>query len=326
MQAVSLNNSVVSPIQNNHRGIVFVICAMTVFSVQDVLIKLLSDQVSLFQVLFIRSLVGVFLIAGFLKITGQAVKFGTAYPFLSSLRGVLFFFAYSAFYFAQSKMPIANALVLFLVSPFFITILSIFAFGSQVGYSRWITMIIGFFGVVVISQPEFGEFNLFYLLPVMVALIYAISMTIAKKTADKDTVYQQVIIMYTITAVLSGALGFLIGDGQYDTPEFSAIQFMTRAWNFDGFFIISSLAAITIVGTVGFLMLTSAYRIADPATITPFEYSGLISAIIWGFVFWNDIPSMKEIIGMTLIVGSGMFLFYREMVRGQQTAMESPLR
>ena len=115
---------------DSRRGVFLVVIAMTIFSVQDVFIKLLSDDISLFQVLFCRSSIGVLLIAGYLRFTGQRLQLGTAYPLLSIIRGLLFFLGYSAFYFGQSKVPIANATVLFLVSPFFITILSIFAFGS----------------------------------------------------------------------------------------------------------------------------------------------------------------------------------------------------
>jgi drug/metabolite transporter (DMT)-like permease len=126
-------------------------------------------------------------------------------------------------------MPIANATVLFLVSSFFITIMSVFFFHSVVEIQRWVTMVVGFSGVVFIAQPEFGQFNVFYLVPVSVAFVYGISMMIAKLTADEDTVLQQIIFMYMVTAVLSGLLGYVIGDGRFDTPDLARVQFMTRA-------------------------------------------------------------------------------------------------
>ncbi|MFT7686747.1 MAG: drug/metabolite transporter (DMT)-like permease [Candidatus Azotimanducaceae bacterium] len=299
---------------------------MIAFSFQDVVIKLLSEDTSLFQILFVRSMIGIFLISAFLKISGKPIKWGTAYPVMSTLRGLLFFFGYSTFYFAQSKIPIANATVLFLVSPFFITILSIFIFGSQVGINRWITMIIGFSGVIIIAQPEVGMFDVFYLLPVAVALTYAISMMIAKKTSEHDTVYQQIIFMYIVTAVLSAVMGLSIGDGRFDTYEFVAIEFMVRSWNFDTINITLSLIAVAAIGTIAFLLLTTAYRVSDPASIAPFEYSGLLVTIVAGYLFWGDVLSLKEIVGMVLIVGSGIYLFYRENVKGVQEATETPLR
>jgi drug/metabolite transporter (DMT)-like permease len=312
--------------EENKRGIILVIVSMAIFSIQDVLIKLLSVDISMFQILFCRSIIGVALISAYLKITHQPLKFTTNYPFLSTCRGLLFFFGYSAFYFAQSKVPIANATVLFLVSPFFITIMSIFVFGSLVGYNRWFTMMVGFSGVVVISQPEVGGFNFYYILPLLTAFTYAISMMIAKFTAEKDTVFQQVIFMYLITAALSGVMGLSIGDGSFNTAEFSGFEFLTQPWRFDGVFIVVSVVTISVVGTVAFLLLINAYRISDPATITPFEYSGLLASMLGGFLFWGDIPRLHEATGMILIVGSGIFLFYREHLKGQKMAAESPLR
>ena len=131
------------------------------------------------------------------------------------------------------KVPIANATVLFLVSPFFITIMSIIVFGSLVGVSRWITMVIGFSGVIVIAQPESGDFNFFYILPVITALTYAVSMVIAKLTAKKDDLFQQVIYMYLITATVSGVIGLGMGDGRFNTAELVEYQFLTQSWQFD---------------------------------------------------------------------------------------------
>jgi drug/metabolite transporter (DMT)-like permease len=312
--------------EDDKKGIILVVAAMTIFVVQDILIKFLSDDISMFQIMFCRSIIGVLLISTYLKLSNKPLKFGTNYPFLSTCRGLLFFFGYSAFYFAQSKVPIANAMVLFLVSPFFITIMSIIVFGSLVGISRWITMIIGFSGVIVIAQPEAGEFNFYYILPVLTAFTYAMSMMIAKFTAEKDNVFQQIIYMYLVTAAVSGVLGLGIGDGRFNTTEYAGYEFLTQGWHFDQMFILGGVFSIGIVGTIGFLLLTTAYRIADPAKVSPFEYSGLIVTMLGGFIFWGDIPSMKEALGMILIVGSGLILFYRENRRNQTIASEAPLR
>ena len=114
-------------LQNNRTGIVFIIIGMAIFSIHDSFIKVLSTDVSLIQIQFVRSLVAVLTILIYLRLTHQPFIFRTGYPFLTLARGLLSFFGYSAFYLAQSKMPIANISVLFLTSPFFITIISIFS-------------------------------------------------------------------------------------------------------------------------------------------------------------------------------------------------------
>ena len=302
---------------DNRKGIFFVIGAMTILAIQDVLIKLVSDELSLFQIQFFRSTIGIAVIIGYQVIIHEPIRLTTAYPLLTVCRGLMFFFGYSAFYFAQSKMPIATMTVLFLVSPFFITLTSIYFFKSQVGYRRWISILIGFVGVVLICQPETGQFNFYYLIPIIVALSYAFSIIIVKKTADRDTLYQQMILTYLIMGLLSGITGLLFGDGRFDTAENSEITFIVRSWQFVEIESTFKLFAISVLGSVGLLVLMGAYRVADPAVISPYEYSLLIWMILLGYLVWGDVPSFNIAIGMVLIVGAGIYIFYRERIKSE---------
>ena len=290
---------------------------MTILAIQDVLIKLVSDELSLFQIQFFRSTIGIAVIIGYQLIIHEPIRLTTAYPLLTVCRGLMFFFGYSAFYFAQSKMPIATMTVLFLVSPFFITLTSIYFFKSQVGYRRWISILIGFVGVVLICQPETGQFNFYYLIPIIVALSYAFSVIIVKKTADRDTLYQQMILTYLIMGLLSGITGLLFGDGRFDTAENSEITFIVRSWQFVEIESTFKLFAISVLGSVGLLVLMGAYRVADPAVISPYEYSLLIWMILLGYLVWGDVPSFNIAIGMVLIVGAGIYIFYRERIKSE---------
>ena len=290
---------------------------MTILAIQDVLIKLVSDELSLFQIQFFRSTIGIAVIIGYQAIIHEPIRLTTAYPLLTVCRGLMFFFGYSAFYFAQSKMPIATMTVLFLVSPFFITLTSIYFFKSQVGYRRWISILIGFVGVVLICQPETGQFNFYYLIPIIVALSYAFSVIIVKKTADRDTLYQQMILTYLIMGLLSGITGLLFGDGRFDTAENSEVAFIVRSWQFVDIESTFKLFTISVLGSVGLLVLMGAYRVADPAVISPYEYSLLIWMILLGYLVWGDVPSFNIAIGMVLIVGAGIYIFYRERIKSE---------
>ena len=290
---------------------------MTILAIQDVLIKLVSDELSLFQIQFFRSTIGIAVIIGYQAIIHEPIRLTTAYPLLTVCRGLMFFFGYSAFYFAQSKMPIATMTVLFLVSPFFITLTSIYFFKSQVGYRRWISILIGFVGVVLICQPETGQYNFYYLIPIIVALSYAFSVIIVKKTADRDTLYQQMILTYLIMGLLSGITGLLFGDGRFDTAENSEVAFIVRSWQFVDTESTFKLFTISVLGSVGLLVLMGAYRVADPAVISPYEYSLLIWMVLLGYLVWGDVPSFNIAIGMVLIVGAGIYMFYRERIKSE---------
>ena len=290
---------------------------MTILAIQDVLIKLVSDELSLFQIQFFRSTIGIAVIIGYQVIIHEPIRLTTAYPLLTVCRGLMFFFGYSAFYFAQSKMPIATMTVLFLVSPFFITLTSIYFFKSQVGYRRWISILIGFVGVVLICQPETGQYNFYYLIPIIVALSYAFSIIIVKKTADRDTLYQQMILTYLIMGLLSGITGLLFGDGRFDTAENSEVAFIVRSWQFVDIQSTFKLFTISVLGSVGLLVLMGAYRVADPAVISPYEYSLLIWMVLLGYLVWGDVPSFNIAIGMVLIVGAGIYMFNRERIKSE---------
>ena len=290
---------------------------MTILAIQDVLIKLVSDELSLFQIQFFRSTIGIAVIIGYQAIIHEPIRLTTAYPLLTVCRGLMFFFGYSAFYFAQSKMPIATMTVLFLVSPFFITLTSIYFFKSQVGYRRWISILIGFVGVVLICQPETGQYNFYYLIPIIVALSYAFSIIIVKKTADRDTLYQQMILTYLIMGLLSGITGLLFGDGRFDTAENSEVAFIVRSWQFVDTESTFKLFTISVLGSGGLLVLMGAYRVADPAVISPYEYSLLIWMVLLGYLVWGDVPSFNIAIGMVLIVGAGIYMFYRERIKSE---------
>ena len=313
-------------LEKNRTGVFFIIIGMTIFSIHDSFIKVLSTDISLIQIQFVRSSIAVLTILIYLKLTKQPFVFRTGYPFLTLARGLLSFFGYSAFYLAQSKMPIANISVLFLTSPFFITIISIYFFDSRVGWRRWLSMVIGFCGVIFICNPESGQLNLYYVIPVLVAVAYALSVILAKKTADKDTLYQTIVFQHLIAGSIAAVLGLTFGDGRFDNEKYSEIEFVVRAWSIDDPSIMLSLIGLSIVGVGGFGFLLQAYRIADPAVDSPYEYTFLIWMILWGYLIWGDIPSASAAIGMLLIVSAGVYMFYREQIRNRELAIDTTLR
>ena len=313
-------------LEKNRTGVFLIIIGMTIFSIHDSFIKVLSTDISLIQIQFVRSSIAVLTILIYLKLTKQPFVFRTGYPFLTLVRGLLSFFGYSAFYLAQSKMPIANISVLFLTSPFFITIISIYFFDSRVGWRRWLSMVIGFCGVIFICNPEGGQINLYYVIPILVAVAYALSVILAKKTADKDTLYQTIVFQHLIAGSIAAVLGLTFGDGRFDNEKYSEIEFVVRAWSLGDPSIMLSLIGLSIVGVGGFGFLLQAYRIADPAVVSPYEYTFLIWMILWGYLIWGDIPSVIEATGMLLIVGAGVYMFYREKIRNRELAIDTTLR
>ena len=311
---------------NNTKGIILILAAMLIFAVQDSLMKYIYSSVALYEVYLFRTIVSFTLIIIYLKILKKPIVFKTHYPLLTFCRVILFFFGFSSFYISLTIMPLATATALFFVTPFLITIFAKFILKDQIGPRRWIAVIVGFIGVYIILNPNFDDFDYFSLSPILCAFCYALSMIIIKKTSKKDSVYQQMFQFYIGAMIISIIFYFFIGDGRYDTIDNPAAQFIFREWFSNLEFSLIYMIILGFTAAAAFLLIFSAYRIASPAVVSPFEYSILIWSTLSGWVFFNEIPKINTMIGMCLIVSGGIYIFIREKAQEQSIATEKPLR
>ena len=311
---------------NNPRGIILILIAMLVFSVQDGIMKYIFNFVSLYEVYLIRTLVSFGLILIFLKLKKKKIVFKSQYPLLTFCRVILFFFGFSSFYISLTVLPLGFATALFFVTPFLITIFAHFFLKEEIGIRRWSAVVVGFIGVYITLNPDFSNFNYLSLLPILCAFCYSLSMIIIKKTSEKDSVYTQTFTFYFGAIIFSTIFYFLIGDGQYNTSDHPASQFIFREWFVDLESSILFMATTGLTATVAFLLLFTAYSIASPAVVSPFEYSILLWSPLIGWIYFNEIPSLNTVIGILIIVSSGIYIFMREKAQEQLIATEKPLR
>ena len=311
---------------NNPKGIILILLGMMIFSVQDSIMKYIYNFVSLYEVYLIRTLVSFVVILLFLKIAKKPIIFKTQYPLLTYCRVILFFFGFSSFYISLTVMPLVTATALFFVTPFLITIFAKFFLKEQIGPRRWLAVIIGFAGVYIILNPNFSNFDYLSLTPIFCAFCYSLSMIIIKKTSEKDSVYTQTFTFYIGAIIISLIFYFIIGDGQYNTTDHPAFQFIFREWFTSLETSMLIMIATGLTASVAFLLLFTAYRIASPAVISPFEYSIIIWSSLSGWFFFNEIPDLKTIIGIFLIVCGGIYIFFREKAQDQSIVTEKPLR
>ena len=313
-------------VNNNPKGILLILLGMLIVSFQDATFKYIFSSASLYEIYLIRTVVSFVIIVFYLKITNKPIIFGTHYPLLTIIRVTLFFFGFSSFYVSLTIMPLATATALFFASPFLMTIFAIFILKEEVGLRRWSAVIIGFIGVYVILNPDFNNFNYLSLTPVLCAFCYALSMIIIKKTSDKDDVYSQMFHFYILAIVISIIFYFYMGDGKFNNIDHPVSQFIFRKW-FDNLeFSLPYMIFIGVIGASAFLCIFTAYRIASPAVVSPFEYSILLWASFNGWFFFDEIPNVRSIAGMILIVCGGIYIFAREKAQDQSIVTEKPLR
>ena len=311
---------------NNPKGIILILLAMMVFSVQDSLMKYIYSFVSLYEVYLVRTLVSIIIILLFLKLTKKPIVFKTQYPLLTFCRVILFFFGFSSFYVSLTVMPLATATALFFVTPFLITIFANIFLKEEIGFRRWSAVIIGFIGVYIVLNPDFRNFDYLSLTPILCAFCYSLSMIIIKKTSEKDSVYTQTFTFYLGAIIISSIFYFFIGDGQFNTSNHPAYQFIFREWFVNLEVSMLLMIATGFTASAAFLFLFTAYSVASPSVVSPFEYSILFWSPLVGWLYFDEIPSLNTIIGILIIVSSGIYIFMREKAQNQSIATEKPLR
>ena len=306
---------------NNQIGVVLIILGMLLFSIQDAIIKHIVSNTSLVQIIVCRSIVGFLLLSGFLFFSKRSINFNSSYPLVALTRGTLFFFGFTLFYISISQIPLAEATSLFFVSPLFMTIFSKLILKSSIGLHRTFAMLLGFTGTLLIIKPGYDTFNFFMVLPIITALTYSFSMVLAKKTSDKDSHFQQTFHIYLAGIIIGVPLSLSYGWFFSDINN----SFL-KPWEVSDIHIILSILVISVVGSLGIIFLISAYNIGSPMANAPSEYVILIFSFLIGYIIFREIPDIYSIIGIILIVISGIYIFLRENVKKEMVATKTTLR
>lgn len=297
---------------NTLLGILCVMTGIATASLMDATIKSLSGGYPLHEIVMARSVVALFLTLFIVHLEGGLSMLATKRPLVHLTRGLLVVVANMTFYMAISFMPLAEATALFFVSPLIITALSVPFLGEKVGWRRWLGIVAGFVGVITMIRPGVASISIYSFLPVIAATAYASTQIITRKlgTTEKASVMSFYISLTFI--VVAGCFWWFVGDGSLSGRYDQKVEFLFRPWKIpdsgDAMLLVFVGFLIAIVG----YMLSQAYRIANASIVAPFEYVSLPLALLWGYLFWGEIPDSQAAIGMALIVGSGLYIFLRE--------------
>lgn len=310
-----------SPPNNPALGIICIVLGMTAITVNDMLIKLLSDGYPLHQMVFLRSIIAVAFSLGMVQLEGGWKILRTDKPFWHLARGLLLVVSNLSFFAALVVLPLADATALFFVAPLFITLLSIPILGEKVGIRRISAVLVGFAGVLVMQRPweSGGSDKLVMLLPVLAAFTYALCQILACRLGASAKASAMAAYIQGIFIVVSIGFYVVAGDGRFAAGvENESLRFLLMPWRWpdgnDGllFLFLGLLSAV-----IGY-SISQAYRLAPPATVAPFEYVAMPLAVLWGWLVWDYLPSMQILGGIVLIMGAGLYVFVRERKRGRE--------
>ncbi len=307
-------------------GIAFVVAAVFCISLNDLVIKQLSGAYPLHQSVFLRSGIGILFSLLLVQMEGGWHILKTRHPWQHALRGILIVIANMTYFAALAALPLADATALFFVAPLFITLLSIPLLGEKVGILRMSAVCVGFLGVIIMQRPwESGEAldvpRIILLLPVIAALTYALNQIMTRKLGVEAKASALAVYIQGTFIIVSLGFFLIAGDGRYaEGLENESLIFLLRAWTWPSaedwpYFILLGVNSAAI----GYC-LSQAYRMADAATVAPYEYLGLPLAVLWGWLVFSELPVFEVWVGIAFILGSGLFVFLREQQKARAVA------
>jgi drug/metabolite transporter (DMT)-like permease len=295
-------------ILRNHpvRGILFLCFGVFAFSLHDVAVKLVSGDYPLSQVMFIRSLSALPLMlllvhfdAGLKSLVGRYTR-----PLL--LRAMILLIAYLSYYMAFAAIPFTDAVALYSTVPLIIVALAGPLLGEKVGLLRWLAVVAGFIGVLIMLQPGAGVFEPAGLLILLCAFLYSVGMIMGRHLGA--SVPGSVIASYTTMIFLGAAIFMWALFGAFDFGNWThpSMAFLLRPWSMPTPNDLLLMISCGVTAAAGVTGLTFAYREAEANLVASFEYTALVWAAILGFLIWNEVPKLTTVTGAALIVGAGL--------------------
>ena len=261
----------------------------------DLCAKAILETYPLEQFVFLRSLIGITLFLLLARQFGGLRSLVTRRWAWHLLRTLLASGAMFGFFFGLSKMPLIDALTLGFTAPLMMTALSVPLLGEHVGWRRWLAVIAGFAGVLMILRPGSGTFSPAAFSVLFAALCYACLAITARKLADTESTFGLSVYVIAGPMIISGLLSI---DGDWIAPD-------VPGW--------ALFLAAGVCSVIAWIGLVGGYRRAPPAVLAPFEYTALIAGAVAGYLIWEEVPDRWVVTGALVIIASGLYIVYREV-------------
>jgi drug/metabolite transporter (DMT)-like permease len=277
-------------------GIGLALLAFALFSSMDAMIKWLSAGYPVHEMLFFNAAFALVPVAIMTYRAGGLRDLRTSRLGLHLLRGACGMTAAFSAFTAYSLMPLADAYAIIFATPLLITVLSVPLLGETVRWRRWSAVLVGFAGVLVMLQPGSGSFDFAAGAAMLAASASALSVILVRKLAATETMAS--IAFYTNAAavtVMAGLLPF-----GFVPPTLADLALM---------------AVAGLAGGSAVMLLIAGYRRAPAAVVAPFQYSQMLWGVALGLLLWGDVPAQAVVLGATIVVASGLYILYREVVR-----------
>jgi drug/metabolite transporter (DMT)-like permease len=258
----------------------------------------------------LRNLVALPLTLLFFRFEGKVGLPATNQFKLEFTRGVFLFLSYTTFMMGLAALPLAEVESIRFSGPIMITILSVFILGEKVEINRWLALVVGFLGVLLIVRPGSASFNLGSVFILVSVLFYALTVMSTRKlqvTDSSATMAYYSSLVYLAAALILVPITLVIGE----TPDaHPSIAFLFRDWSTPTLRDGTIMCALGLVWAGWTYFMARAYSLAQASVAAPFEYLSLPLNVMWGFAIWREVPTLMTWAGAALTLLSGMFILY----------------
>lgn len=299
--------------------------AVVLFSVNDMLIKFLSGEYALHEVVLIRSLVGMCVVLGLIvPLSGGLPALRTRRLGIHIVRGLCVVFANLCFFLGLAAMPLAEAVAIFFVSPLLISVASVVFLGEKVGPRRWAAIGLGLVGVAIVLRPGTEAFQPASLLPLMAAFGYAALHTLTRKIGGTEGATAMIFYIQVTFIVTSALIGLAVGHGGFAGSGHPSLEFLLRGWSVPEWSDFLIMAFVGVASAGGGYAIGQAYRLSEAALVAPFEYAALPLSVLWGWLVFGELPDAVAFAGIALILAAGLILVWREAAVRRATVSRPP--
>lgn len=287
-------------------GIFYLCGGVALFSVHDIYVKLLSGLYPVSEVMFVRSITALPIMALFVSMDVGIREIATPRLGIIMARSAILLLGYLSYYVGFAAIPFTTAVAIYMSVPIILAALSGPLLGEHVGLVRWLAVLAGFGGVVIMLQPTDGIFEPAGLLILTCALLYSLGMVMARRlgaTIPASVMAFYSIILFLFAAVALGLLTTFVDLGDWQHPS---LNFLFRPWVMPTPFDLVLMMAAGVMAAGGIAGLTFAYREAEANLVASFEYTALVWAALWGYLIFSEIPGFSAILGAAVIVAAGL--------------------
>lgn len=275
-------------------GILLMLAGDFMFALNDAMGKWLVANFSVGLVVAVRS-IGAFIILGpMIARQGLAKLFQVERPGTQVLRAVMATVDTGLFYAAVVHLPLADVMSFYMAGPIYVAALSHFMLGERIRWRRWAAILVGFCGVLVILNPSAAAFSLSAVYAFIGSIAFALTIVYSRQL--RGTPDTTLVTWQTIAALVAG------------------LVFAVPNWQTPGLVDIGPMLLLGVVSCAAHLMITRALKLAPASTLAPLHYSLLLWAVVFGMVFFGDVPGPRVLVGAVIVVLAGLFIFHRQKV------------